>query len=512
MDKDINLDPAGDWMVPHIDVFNILYDTLYRVTAGGEIVPNLTTDFPEVSADGTRYTIHLKPNVLFHDDPCFPKKQGRPLRASDVVYSLKRIADPTNETGLWSILRGHIKGLDEFREAVQKKRSAFKAPIEGLRVLDDMTLELTLNHPLQQIFAILSMPSFSIVAQEAVEHYGDNLKYHAVGTGPFRLESYSARQIVVARQSNHWRNPAKTAGDTPRGILFRFYNDPWAAFQDGELDLISIDNRRLHAYLDEELKPKPELKSRGYGVKHIREALSGFVIFNHSKPLLQNIHLRRAIAHAVPWQRVKEPPDLLTASFVPQGVPGALELQYEWSPERALEELALAGYPNGKGLPELTIRARWPVRIFMAGMLEDALEAVGIPARIDYQEKDALEEADLGAQTWLLDYVDAMAIFSMLHSQSMPPAGNNYGSFSDTHYDAMLAETGRLTGTERIMRYEAINRWLYDNVIIIPYRQTYLFYGTGPRIGSLVADPLGNMVWPAVSFNSPDPSVGAKTP
>ena len=58
--------------------------------------PNLAESMPEISADGTTYTFRLKKGILFQDDPCFTgaEGRGREVVADDIIYSLKRVADP----------------------------------------------------------------------------------------------------------------------------------------------------------------------------------------------------------------------------------------------------------------------------------------------------------------------------------------------------------------------------------------------------------------------------------
>ena len=66
-----------------------------------ELMPNLAEGMPSVSIDGLTYTIRIKKGVLFQDDEAFPGGKGRELKASDFIYSFKRVADPKLSAKCW---------------------------------------------------------------------------------------------------------------------------------------------------------------------------------------------------------------------------------------------------------------------------------------------------------------------------------------------------------------------------------------------------------------------------
>lgn len=494
-DKDLNLDPSGDWMVAPTEVFNILYDSLYLINEKGEIEPSLAASLPVISGDGKTYRIPIRKEVHFHDDPCFKTGKGRDVRAEDVIYSLKRIADPKNETGLWSLLSGRIEGFDEYRKILQEGKGSFDDPVKGLKALNHQELEIRLTRPLGQILYILSMPAFGIVPREAVEKYKDEFKHHPVGTGPFRLLRYGSKEILVERVSGHWRNPPATKEDLPQAILFKLFDDPWNAFKASGLDVLYIDPRRIHAYLDERFQVKPELQETGFGLLKVQDVTTTFLIFNHEDPLMQNIHLRRAIAYGVPWKDLLDPVDVLTASIVPSSIPGSLHLEYEWNPAKAREELAKAGYPAGKGLPEIVLRFHWPVRLFASGVVEDALDHLGIRTRLEFKDQADLEGAHLGWQAWSLDYPEASSVLTLLDSHALPPEGINYGFFKNQTYDSLLDQAAQLPSSDRAKVYGEMVRFIFDNVAVVPYRQYPNYYALSPRIRFLDADLLGYLRW-----------------
>lgn len=492
-DPEINLDPSIDWLTKDLEIFNVVYDSLYFFGKDGDIQPGLASEMPKISEDGKVYVIKLRSDVRFHDNKAFKGGIGRKAVAQDVVYSIKRIIDSANETGLFSLIQGRIEGVDGFRDGLRDGKIGFDDEISGLKAVGDDELQIRLIEPYSPILYVLGMPSFGIVPKEAVEYYGKDFNKNPVGTGPYKVITAADREIVMKRVDGHWRNKP----GNPDGILFRYFDDAWSAFKDGNLDVFWIPSARLKAYVDDNYEIKKELAGEGYGLYSVEEAFRRFIIFNFNDPLMQNLHLRKAISYALPWAEMIDEEDKLSASFVPGPIDGNLDLAWEYNLEKAKNELRLAGYPDGKGLPELTFRIRYATTVFIPGMIEDALESIGLKIKIEVSEDvNELESAHFGTQGWVLDYPDASSIFYLLYSKALPPDGNNYGYFKNSEFDDMLKTSFGLPENKRKDHYEKMNKWLYDNAIVIPYRQTFVYGGFGPRIKNVYADALGYLMWP----------------
>ena len=145
-----------------------LYNTLVEVDDSLNIVPSLAKRW-DISEDRKTYTFHLRNDVFFHDDACFPNGKGRKLTAHDVVYSFKRITDKaTASPGSWI-----------FNEKVDS--------INGFTAIDDTTFQLKLVRPYIPILGILSMQYCSIVPEEAVEKWGIDFRSMQLEPGLFNL-------------------------------------------------------------------------------------------------------------------------------------------------------------------------------------------------------------------------------------------------------------------------------------------------------------------------------------
>ena len=255
------LDPQVAYSVYDHEVLSNVYETLleyHYLKRPYQLIPGLALEVPEPRAlQGGRvaYRFALRRPVRFADDPCFalgtPGARSRDLAASDVAFSLMRVADPrVNSPVVETFAR--IVGLRAFGERLAKLREgepgfaalrideqyARAGPIEGVRVEDPGALEIVLAAPYPQILYWFAMPFTAPVPWEAVAFYDgrggrDGFGEVAVGTGPFRLARYEKRsRIVLARNSTwygvehpEWRAPAATypsegaPGDAERGLL-----------------------------------------------------------------------------------------------------------------------------------------------------------------------------------------------------------------------------------------------------------------------------------------------------
>ncbi len=197
-DSPTTLDPVQSGSMYGFLVITGLYDTLYEykyLKVPYELKPGLAESMPEISKDQLVYTIRLKKGVHFIDDPAFPDGKGREVVAEDFVFSIKRNFDPKERSqGEW-LWQGHIVGLDEWKAA----GCDYAKPVEGLKALDSHTLQIKLTKPYPQFLYTLPMAYAAVTPREAVLKYGKEISVHPVGSGPFKLVSFSPQKVVMER-------------------------------------------------------------------------------------------------------------------------------------------------------------------------------------------------------------------------------------------------------------------------------------------------------------------------
>ena len=171
-----------------------------------QAVPNTAVALPEISEDSTRFTFRIQPGIFFQDDPVF---QGKPLEltAADYVYAIKRHYDPKYKSpNLFQLENAGILGLSELRKRLidEKKPFDYDTEVEGLKLLDRYTFQVRIKAPAPRFYYLFTDGAvMGAVAREVVEHYGDAIMAHPVGTGPFVLKSWRRSSKIVLE-----RNPA----------------------------------------------------------------------------------------------------------------------------------------------------------------------------------------------------------------------------------------------------------------------------------------------------------------
>ena len=187
----------------HIFEAPLRYDHLARPF---KVRPNTAVAMPEVSADARVFTVRIRPGIYFADDPAFQGRK-RELTAADYLYQYRRFFDPRWKApyaSRWMVRR--IVGMNEYRERILKTKQAFDydTAVAGLRVLDRYTFQVELAVPDPRfIYTLAANDIAGAVAREVVEHYGERIMEHPVGTGPFRLADWRRSSRLVLE-----RNPA----------------------------------------------------------------------------------------------------------------------------------------------------------------------------------------------------------------------------------------------------------------------------------------------------------------
>jgi ABC-type transport system substrate-binding protein len=308
------------------------YDPLARPA---RIVPLMAAGLPEVEDGFRRWTVRIRPDVFFADDPAF-KGRRREVVADDFVYAFKRFADPANKSPSWSeIEQYNLVGLAAQRAAAvdEKRPFDYDAVVPGLRAIDRYTLRFELAAPRPRFMHLIAGSSdlYGAVAREVAAHYGDAVGAHPVGTGPFRLAEWRRASRIVLERNPGYRErlyEAEPAPDDAQGqawaqrlrgrrlpmidrVEIAIIEQPqprWLSFLQGEANLID----RVPEEFIEAAMPgghlAPYLAKRRMQAYRVIAPDVTLTMFNMEDPVLggyapHQVALRRAISLGVDVER-----------------------------------------------------------------------------------------------------------------------------------------------------------------------------------------------------------------
>ena len=171
-----------------------------------KVEPLLAKEY-KVSEDGTIYTFILNDSVFFHDDSCFMDGKGRLLNANDIKFCFDMLCSSDDNNATSSYLTEIIMGAKEHYAATLNGEHP-SSGVEGVRVIDQKTIEIELVSSYSYFLKILSQACCTIYPKEAYEMYGNRLNSHTVGTGPFVLknENIDDEYLKMTRNFNYLNN------------------------------------------------------------------------------------------------------------------------------------------------------------------------------------------------------------------------------------------------------------------------------------------------------------------
>lgn len=384
---------SKDYEVP-FNIFDRLVDVEVGTDGNSKIVPSLAESW-DISDDGLEYTFHLRQGVKFHN--------GNDFTAEDVAYTFHRML--TVEGGVNTEFIDQIKGADELLAGETDT-------LEGVEVVDDYTIKVTLKEPFAGFLASISSPGVSIYDSEATEAAGDQFGMDpavTVGTGPFEFASWSFNnQLILTRNEDYW----KGASGLP-GVVIKIIPDTETQsmmFESGELDILDLDYAADSVDRFTETYPDQIVQGPRVGIVYFT--------MNFNKEPFQDVRVRKAVQMSIDRQAILDAlyggRGQVEQGIFPHGLigfnPDQEEIKYD--PEAAKALLAEAGYADGFDMEIAADSSASDTMTMALEIVSDQLAEVGIRAEIkNYDESTWLEtrkSGELGSfmSTWSADYND----------------------------------------------------------------------------------------------------------
>jgi oligopeptide transport system substrate-binding protein len=469
----LTLDPAISQDVTSWYYLVEIFSGLIRLDDKVNLVPDIAESWT-VSADGRVYTFKLRPNVKFHD--------GKPVTAQDFKYSLERSLNPRTRSPVAATYLGDIVGAID-------RLTGKASDVKGIRVVDPLTLEITIDAPKQYFLSKLTYPTAFVLDQKNVES-GARWFEKPNGTGPFKLDVWQKDQrLALARNDAYY-------GDITRLSRVEYYLGPGSTmgmYETGELDVIDVgagDVERVtdpRGTLSRDLIRTPQLSM-------------SYIGFNASTPPFDDVNVRQAFAYATDKQRLA---DVLYKKMVvkaegilPPGMPGydpSLKGQ-EFSPEKAKAALAKSKYGSADKLPEITLTVGERGGSLGESFADMYKRNLGVTINVEEVAQGFYEglndrQFQMFFIGWVADYPDPQNFLEILFRSD---SDANHGGFSDAEVDKLLDRAGVEQDRDaRIKLYRDAERLIVNAVPVIPlYHQTS--YGlVKPRVSGLIWTPMG---------------------
>ena len=466
-------DPATD----HSSGDKLVYSGLVSLDPKLDLVPELAYSW-DLSPDGTVYTFHIRANAKFHD--------GRPVTAQDVVYSWERAA--AKATGSDTVLTylGDILGVAEMHAGTADH-------ISGLKVLDEHTLQVTIDAPKAYFLYKLTMPVAFVLDKKNVES-GSDWYRTPNGTGPYKLVRWDSFQLMVyqANQDFYLGPPSipTIVVELYSGVGIRLY-------ESGEIDMTGVDALDVPRVLDPNDPLHADLVS---GVNMCTD----YVTFDVTKPPFDDVKVRQAFSLAFDRQKYIDVVDngigIPAEGLYPPALPGFnANLQgLDFDPVRARQLLAQSKYGGPQGLPPIVSTDAGfgsdanPSAAAMAQMWEQNL---GVKITIENVEPDKYldllhtdQHGQIFSGGWCADYPDPENFADVLFHTG---AQQNTGNYTNPALDALL-DQARLEKdvTKRIQLYQQAEQMIVQDApaLFISHGVSYML--VKPYVKGFVLTPI----------------------
>ncbi|MEE2700994.1 MAG: peptide ABC transporter substrate-binding protein [Chloroflexota bacterium] len=488
-DGPVTLDPAVAQESRSIRYISQIFSGLVSFDRDLNLQPELAEGW-EIGGDGTIYTFTLKENAKFHD--------GRPVIAADIKFSWERAAGLRFSSTVGTYLND-IVGVDSVIKGDATE-------ISGVTVVDDATLEVTIDAPKAYFLSKLSHPLTYIVDRKNIVQAPETTTpwwAHPNGTGPFKLNTWEPNRLMVldANQSFYNEPPA-----IPH-LVFKLYGGvPTHMYEHGEIDMARV-------YPDE----LREIQSPGNTMMSdllVTPLMSiNYIGLVASKPPFDDPLVRKAFLLAIDRQQlvanIYGDSRELANGFLPPGLPGhnTSIKGSGFDPVEARRLLRNSSYGGPEGLPEIvyiTTGFSEPSAVVTAILamwrtnLDVNVQATLIRDAYYYALPLALDIANIYDYGWIADYPDPHNFLDVLFHSN---ADNNVGGYSNAEVDTLL-ERARTEQQEttRLELYEEVERILIEEASAIPLYFGKDFFLVKPFVQNPAFSPFGTLNFGSMSL------------
>ncbi|MFC2034612.1 peptide ABC transporter substrate-binding protein [Chloroflexota bacterium] len=473
----LTLDPAVSSEATSHQYVMQLFGGLVRLDDNLEPAPDIAREW-QVSDDGRTYTFYLRHDVRFHS--------GDEVKAEDFEYSWRRASDPATGSLTAATYLGDIVGVSEVLAGESKE-------ISGVRVIDDYTLQVTVDTPKSYFLFKLTYPTAFVVDRNNAESASEWWR-HPNGTGPFKLSEWDENSRLVLERNEFYYDKLAEVDF----VVFHLWGGvPMNMYETGDIDITSVSRSYVDKVTDEtgpfyqELVIEPELSF-------------DYIGFNTTKPPFDDVNIRRAFSQAIDKDKLVS---LVFRDMVQRadGIlpPGMLSfnedlLGLNYDVNKAKQLIEKSKYSDISELAPITITTSgW------GGLISQELEAIihqwqqnlGVEVQVRQLEPSRFlyhlseEKDEMFYIGWIADYPHPQDFLDVLFHSG---ADSNYGEYNNPEIDTLL----ELASVEwdyklGLALYQQAEQKLVDDAACLP-----LWFGRNytlvkPYVSGYSLSPLG---------------------
>lgn len=478
----LSLDPRSACLSKDISIAQALYEGLMRERENRP-QPALATHYV-ISDDKTIYTFYLKPTQWSNGDP---------VTAYDFEESMKQLHQ-LDALGSSSLLLGVIKNSQAI--------TSHKLPVTalGIRAIDDLTLEITLEQPTPHFLELLSYPLFFPVHTSLRNYYKtrDSI-FPCVSNGPFVLHTYHPQNQLIMQKNPLYHDHNAVHLET---ITFQVVPDTHTALQLFQKKLVDwigspwsspISKEDQNRISQESLFTYPVLGTT-------------VLLCNLQNTLIQNKSLRHALSHAIDKSsllkfinhgKVAEnflPPCLSTLSpydDLPREQREALAREYFKKAQQELSQKQIAELSIIYPLESASLHA------IIQEIQQQIKNVLGISIAIQgmeyhhFLDKRNRGDFSLATAKWVADYPRPSSFLAILGSSTQSASITSLTRWENTQYNAIVNHLMRTTPDKKD-QYIAENLIKEDLPLIPLYHFEYV-YAANPKLQHTYYSLLGHV-------------------
>ena len=436
-----------------------IFSGLVTLNKDLDIIPDLAESW-EVSDDGMVYTFNLRDDIKFSN--------GENVTAQDFKWSIERSANPDTGSYNADVYLGDIIGVKEVIDS-----NGGIQEVEGVKAIDDKTLEITIDSPKTYFLAKLTYPTAFVLSQKYLESMGDDWIDSPVGTGPFVLQEYQIGQILKLKRNDlYWGEKSKVDGV----IMNLAGGVSMAMYENDEIDITGVGLGDLERVKD----PNDPLSKDLVDVPP--QFTLSYIGFNVNMGPFDDENFRKALSHAVDKELIADKiySGLTKPAYavIPPGFPGYSPSikGLDFNPELAKDYLSKSKYAEPANRPRIIVTI--PGTGGSPGMDTEVIsdmwrETLGVEVEIQQvewatylQDMNRKRLQVWAGSGWQADYPDPQDFIDILfYSES----DVNHGNYKNEKVDDLILEARtELDQNRRFLLYNQAEQIVVDEAPIFP--------------------------------------------